>query len=135
MDADWLHVTVGQQAFLVQHTQISRTAPVALLSSLHDERGQALRQVALASVLGLPPAPVRHALLVLTRRRTVALLVAAIDLFQLPADLVPIILPVPQLIAQAVAHNWISGIVIHDDYPLQLLNIRQIAQDALKQQT
>ena len=133
MTAGWLHIIVGGQPFLVQHSQVSRTILAAHVVGLQDERGHAVRQVPLAPVLGLPAIPARHALLVPTRRRTVALLVEATDLFEQVGDLVPLILPVPPLIAQAVGHQWLGGIMIHDDYPLQLLDVRQIAQDALKQ--
>ncbi len=133
MTAGWLHMIVGGQPFLVQHRQVSRTVPVARVAEVQDERGHALRQVALAPLLGLPATPARHALLVPTRRRTVALLVEATDLFGLEGDLEPLILPVPPLIAQAVGHQWLGGVLIHNDYPLQLLDVRQIAQDALKQ--
>lgn len=133
MTTDLLHIVVGTQPFLVQRSQVSRTVPAVQVAQLQDERGQAVRRIELATVLGVPATPTRHALLVLTRRRTVALLVTTVDLFQQAADLVPPILPVPALIAQAVGHQWVSGIMIYNDYPLQLLHVRQIAQDALKQ--
>lgn len=135
MAAGLLHIMVGGQPFLVQHSQVSHAVSVAHAAALQDERGQPMRQVALAPMLGLPATPARHALLVPTRRRTVALLVESLDLFEQADDAMSLILPVPPLIAQAVGHQWLSGIMIHDDYPLQLLDVRQIAQDALKQPT
>ncbi len=128
-----LRMRLGAQIFLANHTHVAQLLPVARLRDMHDERGQPMQQIRLPDLLQSIPAPVHHALLVATRRRTVALLVTAIDLWVQPSDVVPVIQPLPPVLRRALTHAWITGILITDGQPLLLLNLRQIAQDALKQ--
>lgn len=128
-----LRIRLGAQIFLAQHTHVAQLLPVARLHDMHDERGQPMQQIRLAELLQHAPVPTHHAILIATRRRTVALLVTAVDLWTQPSDVVPVIQPLPPVLRHALTHAWITGLLIVDGQPLQLLNLRQIAQDALKQ--
>ncbi len=128
-----LRIRLGAQTFLAHHTHVAQVLPIARLRDMHDERGQPMQQIRLAELLQHTPAPAHHALLIATRRRTVALLVTAVDLWDLPSDISPVVQPLPPVLRHALTHAWITGILIADGQPLQLLNLRQIAQDALKQ--
>lgn len=128
-----LRIRLGAQIFLASHTHVAQLLPVARLHNMHDERGQPMQQIGLAELLQHAPVPTHHALLIATRRRTVALLVTAVDLWAPPSDSGPVVQPLPPVLRHALTHAWITGILIADGHPFQLLNLRQIAQDALKQ--
>jgi chemotaxis signal transduction protein len=79
-----------------------------------------------------------HALIVGLRRRTVALLVHRIEDAHISDVTVDMIQPLPPLLARSLARPWLMGVLLRDDEPLLVLDIRRIAQDvvlASKQQS
>lgn len=102
-------------------------------SDLIDADGQLIPSCELGRLLDphdLRSNPRRHALLVPTRRRLVALLVERVD--DMVAFHTAAIHPLPPILAQQLQYKWVSGVVNDADQPILLLDLRQIAQDGLR---
>lgn len=142
---------VGQTVFAVQRNQLvgieriaERNGQAAAVFERQDERGQPMQLFRLVDVFwpgasseSAAPADSQlhgHLLLVPTRRRTVALLAERVDALDLGGTLAESIAPVPPLLAQHGLATWYSGVLVWQEQPVLVLNLRQIAQHALKQQ-
>lgn len=102
-----------------------------------DERGKALICCELDDLLsGHQSYSVsrRHALIVHLRRRSVALLIDRIEDARPTGELEADIRPLPALLARRLERPWFLGVLIRDETPLLVLDLRQIAQDVLLQQ-
>ncbi len=129
-----LFVSTTRHRYVVRRDQI---AEIRLISSnadleLPDTRGRTLVCQELGSLLD--PLDIRsnarrHALIVATRRRSVALLVERLeDFVGMDLDTVQRLSP---LLARRMVRPWVLGALVCDDIPLLVLDLRQIAQDVL----
>jgi hypothetical protein len=75
----------------------------------------------------------RHALIVQLRRRSVALLIDRIEDARPTAEWEAYLHPLPSLLARRLARPWFLGVLMRDEIPLLVLDLRQIAQDVLLQ--
>ncbi|MFV9507076.1 MAG: hypothetical protein AB4911_21210 [Oscillochloridaceae bacterium umkhey_bin13] len=66
-----------------------------------------------------------HALTVSLRRRSVALIVARADELAAPGP----IQPLAPLLARCLNRPWVLGVVVTDDQPILVLDVRRIAAD------
>jgi chemotaxis signal transduction protein len=102
-----------------------------------DERGKALICCELDQVLhGYESYRLsrRHALIVHLRRRSVALLIDRIEDARPTTELEADMCPLPTLLSRRLARPWFLGVLVRDEIPLLVLDLRQIAQDVLLQQ-
>jgi len=102
-----------------------------------DERGKALICCELDNLLSghqVYSVSRRHALIVHLRRRSVALLIDRIEDARPTGELEADIRPLPALLARRLARPWFLGVLVRDETPLLVLDLRQIAQDVLLQQ-
>lgn len=129
-----LFVCTTHHRYVVRRDQI---AEIRLISGSADmERPDARGRPLLCQELGplLDPLDIRsnarrHALIIATRRRGVALLVERVDDFVgMAPDAVQ---PLSPLLARRLARPWVLGVLVYDDTPLLVLDLRQIAQDVL----
>jgi chemotaxis signal transduction protein len=72
-----------------------------------------------------------HALVVGLRRRTVALLVHRIEDAHIGNTTIDMIQPLPPLLARSLERPWFMGVLLRDDEPILVLDIRRIAQDVV----
>jgi len=73
----------------------------------------------------------RHALIVPLRRRTIALLVDAVDnLVDYAA-----VQPLPPLLRERLREPWVTGVLIIDEHPVVQIDVRAIARSALLRRT
>lgn len=102
-----------------------------------DERGKALLCCELDAVLSGHEAysvSRRHAMIVHLRRRSVALLIDRIEEARPTHEIEQTICPLPPLLARRLARPWFLGVLVRDEIPLLVLDLRQIAQDVLLQE-
>lgn len=125
--------TAGQR-YLVRRDQFIELRLISWAGDLErpDPRGKALLACDLANLFNLAETNEyarRHALIVPTRRRGLALLVDRAD--DLTDSRIMTILPLPKLLARRLARPWFLGVALEGETPLLLLDLRQIAQDAM----
>jgi chemotaxis signal transduction protein len=99
-----------------------------------DERGRSIISSELGTLLDqedLRGHDRCHALVVGLRRRTVALLVHRIEDAHINDATVDMIQPLPPLLARSLERPWYIGVLLRDDEPLLVLDIRRIAQDVV----
>lgn len=97
-----------------------------------DERGRSLLTSNLGRLLNpgyAPGHPHRHALIVSMRRRSVAFLVERVEDFLV--ETVAMVQPLPPLLARRLARPWFLGVMVYEDTPLLVLDLRHIAHDLL----
>ncbi len=73
----------------------------------------------------------RHALIVPLRRRTIALLVDAVDNLVDHAA----VQPLPPLLHQRLHEPWATGVLLMDEHPVVQLDVRAIARSVLLRRT
>ena len=73
----------------------------------------------------------QHALIIPLRRRSIALLVDAVDAIIDHAD----IQPLPPLLGELLREPWTTGVLLIDDQPVVQLDVRAIARSILLQRT
>ncbi len=129
-----LFACTTRHRYVVRRDQIAEIRLIRRNSdlALPDARGRTLVCQELGPLLD--PLDVRrsvrcHALIVATRRRSVALLVERLDDFVgMAPEAVQRLSP---LLARHLARPWVLGALVCDDIPLLVLDLRQIAQDVL----
>lgn len=139
MPYDGLLITVDTQLnrYIVRRDQILELRMIISNADLErpDERGKALVAHELGALLDAEDRhgnARRHALVVPTRRRSVALLVDRVEDFRYAAP--GIVQPLVPLLRKRLARPWFLGVVVQDDTPFLVLDLRQIAQDVLLMQ-
>lgn len=121
--------------YLVRRDQMLEIRLITSVADLErpDERGRPLISAELGKLLD--PADLRsqarrHALIVPTRRRGVALLVERVEDFS--HQNAAAMQPLAPLLRQRLTRPWFLGSVVgDDDTPVLVLDLRQIAQDVL----
>jgi hypothetical protein len=137
-----LMVRTPGHTYIVRREQILELRLVTSVADVEreDERGKPV----IGSDLGLllnpqdeSSATRRHALIVPTRRRSVGLLVDRIDDVYTngSASQHHQVQKLPALLARQLARPWFMGVLIYEDAPVLVLDLRQIAQDALIQKS
>lgn len=136
-----LMVQTTAHRYIVRREQILELRLVTRVSDVEreDERGKPV----IGSDLGLLLDPQdesnatrRHALIVPTRRRSVGLLVDRVDDVYTNEDAAQNqVHKLPVLLVRRLARPWFMGVVIYEDTPVLVLDLRQIAQDALIQRS
>lgn len=129
-----LTVQTTLHCYVVRRDQVHELRLIGSSADLEraDERGRPLFSRELGPLLDpgdLRSNARRHALIVPTRRRSVALLVERVE--QLEAASLDIVQPLAPLLARRLARPWFLGAVLRDDVPTLVLDLRQIAQDVL----
>ncbi len=73
----------------------------------------------------------RHALIVPLRRRTIALLVDAVD------NLIDhaVVRPLPPLLRERLREPWATGVLMIDEHPVVQIDVRAIARSVLLKRT
>lgn len=125
-----------------RHRYIVRREDVATLRAFNRRAGNDQEEDAdlssIAVELGalLDPEDVsemqrRHALIVPLRRRTIALLVDAVD------NLVDhaVVQPLPPLLRERLREPWATGVLMLDEHPVVQLDVRAIARSVLLRRT
>jgi hypothetical protein len=131
-----LTVRTTLHTYVVQRDHVH---DLRLISEQHelaatDERGKPLVGVELGKFLDpedLPSNTRRHALVVPLRRRSVALLVERVEDAYTTLATTDVILPLPILVKRALARSWYQGVVIRNELPLLVLDVRAIARDSM----
>jgi chemotaxis signal transduction protein len=129
-----LTICTTRHRYIVCRDQILEIRLITRSADLErpDERGHPLVSAELGKLLDpqdLRSNARRHALIIPTRRRGVALLVERVEDFsQQTAGEVQ---PLAPLLRQRLARPWFMGTVVCDDTPVLVLDLRQIAQDVL----
>jgi chemotaxis protein histidine kinase CheA len=125
-----LQITAGGCAYLVYPHDVDwMCAHDPALAPARDPQGQPLHIADLGTLLGNGPtrAATAHQLGVRLRRRSVALIVDRVDdLTELPFH------PLTRLIADRLDRGWVRGAALHHDRPVIVLDLRQLAMDALQ---
>lgn len=127
-----VHTTLHR--YLVRRDQLAELRIVDAGAGIEgpDERGRPLLTQELGPLLDprdQGSSSRRHALLVPTRRRSIALLVARIEDFETMGA--GTIRPLPPWLLRRLARPWLLGVGVRDDTPVLVLDLRQIAQDVL----
>ncbi len=131
-----LTVRTARHCYIVRRDQIIEIRMVSSADDLElpDPRGRSLVSYELGGLLDprdLRSSHRRHALIVPTRRRGVALLV---DRIEDVADMLSeTIQPLASLLERRLARSWFLGAVVSDDTPVLVLDLRSIAQDVVMQ--
>jgi chemotaxis signal transduction protein len=125
-----------------RHRYIVRREDVVMLRAFNrrtaGDQAEDEDQASLTVELGpfLDPADVsemqrRHALIVPLRRRTIALLVDAVD------NLVDhaVVQPLPRLLRERLREPWATGVLMIDEHPVVQLDARAIARSILLRRT
>lgn len=129
-----LFVCTTRHRYVVRRDQIAEIRLIRSSADLElpDARGRTLVCQELGPLLD--PLDIRsnarrHALIIATRRRSVALLAERMDDFVgMAPDTIQRLSP---LLARRLARPWVLGALVCDDLPLLVLDLRQIAQDVL----
>lgn len=120
--------------YIVRRDHISEIRMITSLADVAhcDERGKPVVRCELGHLLDptdLLISTRKQALIVPTRRRSVALLVDRVEDFS-DASL-EVIQPLSSILAPRLARSWFIGTLIRNDTPFLILDVRQIAQDVL----
>lgn len=129
-----ISVLTTKHRYIVRRDQILETRLVLNQSDLErpDERGKAIISQELGTLLDpedVRSNPRRHALIIPTRRRGIALLVERIENVHMEHDCQ--IHKLPKIFARQLERPWFLGILVENDSPFLILDLRQIAQDVL----
>lgn len=122
--------------YVVCHDQIFELRIVNDVAELEqiDSRGRPMVSRTLGSLLD-PSDTLRarrcHALIVQLRRRSVALLVERVENFH-TIEMPNLVQPLAPLMAQRLEHTWFLGAMIHNEEPILVLDLPQIALEALR---
>jgi hypothetical protein len=124
-----LEVRTSGRRYLVPRSHVDHLDQVADTTlPATDARGRAVISRDLGSLLDpsdLDAPGRRHALTLVLRRRTVALLVARAESLAAPGP----IQPLGPLVIARLARPWLLGAVIIADQPVLVLDLRRIAAD------
>jgi hypothetical protein len=129
-----LTVVTPNHRYIVRRDQMLGIRIIANTSDLErpDERGKPVIGTELGPLLDPhdtgKTSPRQHALIVPTRRWSVALMVERVDDVHL-ADVQ--MQKLPSIIAKNIQRPWFLGILMHNDVLMLVLDLRQIAQDVL----
>lgn len=131
-----LTIRTSQHSYIVRRDQIGELRLIVRDEDLQrsDERGRKVVSGELESFLNaqdIRSLGCRHALIVYMRRRSVALLVERIEDVVVDRSIAEVIHPLPPLLRQHLARPWFLGVLIREETPLLVLDLRQIAQDLL----
>jgi chemotaxis signal transduction protein len=133
-----LNVRTALHRYIVRRGQFDELRLITNEADLEkpDERGRSIVSYNLGGLLDPQDiiSPKRcHALIVHMRRRSVALLVERVeDAYSLVGMAEhETIQPLPPLLAQGIENTWLVGVVVRDDIPLLVLDLRQVARDML----
>lgn len=125
-----LKVEAGAQHYGIVQTQIDHLGLIDPSMVERDARGQPIVCRDLGPILGGAEqigVGRRHAMTVVLRRRSVALLIDHID--NLDSTYSQEIQSLSPLITRRLAHPWFLGAIVYQDTPLLLLDLRRIATD------
>jgi hypothetical protein len=129
-DSAILCVRAGLRRYAITQDQIDHLSLIDPAGAPTDQRGRPLICRELGMLLGdagvVEPGRC-HAITVLLRRRSVALLIEHIDSLGAGAPITA--QPLSPLISRRLARPWFLGAVIYEDQPLLLLDLRRIASD------
>lgn len=131
-----LTVRTARHRYIVRRDQIVEIRMVSTAADLDqpDPRGRALVGHELGILLDpsdLQSSHRRHALIVPTRRRGVALLVDRIE--DVSAGLSETIQRLSPLLESRLARSWFLGAVVYEEIPILVLDLRSIAQEVVMQ--
>ncbi|NJL33197.1 MAG: hypothetical protein HC893_04255, partial [Chloroflexaceae bacterium] len=114
-----LSVEVAGAMYVVQREHIGAMRGIFRPADLEypDEHGRPMLTRRLADLFALtdsaaPPPTRQHALIVPTRRRSVALLVDRVDELDLSGALINNIQPLPDVLARRLGRPWFSGVLV-----------------------
>jgi chemotaxis signal transduction protein len=135
----FLTIRSNAQRYIVRRDHVRELRLILSEADLEqpDERGKALIYCELDHLLSGHESyniSRRHALIVHLRRRSVALLIDRIEDARPTADLEDHVRPLPTLLARRLARPWFLGVLMRNEIPLLVLDLRQIAQDVLLEQ-
>lgn len=124
-----LSIWVAGRHYLTHRDQVDAVGLIDPFAPPLDRHGKPQICCELAPLFGIdmavPPGR-RHGLSVVLRRRGVILLVDRIDLQSVG---VPTVQPLAPLLVRRLARPWFLGVVVEDDQPLLVLDLRRIATD------
>lgn len=131
-----LIVLTTHRRYAIRRDQVLGLRKIACDDDLQrpDDRGKPVTSSDLGSLLEPQDQPAhrrRHAVIIPTRRRSVALVVDRVENLYPGSE--EVILPFPKLLSQRLARPWFLGVLIENenDMPVLVLDVRQIAQDVL----
>lgn len=129
-----LTVITSRHRYIVRRDQFIELRLVTSSADLErpDERGKSIISGELAPLLDpldVSQTSHRHAMVVPTRRRGIALLVDRIE--DIHTATVDDVQRLPSLFARRLERPWFLGVVVEDQEPRLVLDLRQIAQDVL----
>lgn len=132
-----LTVMTTKHQYIVRRDQILELRLVTDEADLKrpDERGKPIISGELGTLLDpedVPMTPRRHAIIVPTRRRSIALLVDRIENVQMTAE--DSMQKLPALFLRNLSRPWFLGVMVQEDTPVLVLDLRQIAQDVMLMQ-
>jgi chemotaxis signal transduction protein len=135
----FLTVQTALHRYIVRRDQVHHLQLVSSDDDLEqtDERGKPIINCELAPLLDARDRynMLRyHALIVRLRRRSVALLVDRIEDARVYTEASERFHPLPPLLSRQLHRPWFLGVLIRDEVPLLVLDLRQIAQDVLMNQ-
>jgi hypothetical protein len=141
MSYDGLLLTVitEKHRYIVRRDQMIELRLITTAADLHrpDERGKPIISGELSLLLDPDDPPTlnrRHAIIVPTRRRSIALLVDRVEDVHEATERG--IQKLPEVFKRRLHRPWFLGVMMQDDTtPLLVLDLRQLAQDMLFQQT
>jgi hypothetical protein len=136
MSFDGLLLTVitKNHRYIVRRDQMIELRLVTTEADLKrpDERGKPIISGELSLLLDPDDPPThsrRHAIIVPTRRRSVALLVDRVEDVQATTE--GMIQKLPEVFKRRLERPWFLGVMVQEDTPILVLDLRQVAQDML----
>jgi chemotaxis signal transduction protein len=134
-----LTIRTALHRYIVRREQVGEMRMVTGNDDLTvpDERGRPIINVDLGQILD-PQDATRyarcHSLIIPMRRRSVGLLIERIEDASTDRETPDTVQALPPLLAGGLQYPWFSGVVVRDEIPLLVLDVRQIARDILLQE-
>ncbi|MCS6841230.1 MAG: chemotaxis protein CheW [Roseiflexus sp.] len=127
-----LIVRTARHRYIVRREDVAALRAFTRIASYHQPGDEGRTSIIVELGPLLDPADIsvmqrRHALIIPLRRRTIALLVDAVD------NLVDhaVVQPLPPLLRERLREPWATGVLMVDEQPVVQLDVRAIARSIL----